>query len=72
MQPERVLEAKASAKVVMTRLALLVAALTVLVTACGTFCAPGTPKDVYVDERTGQPVPEIPEENYGKQWPQKY
>jgi hypothetical protein len=45
-----------------------------LVTGCRTFYEPGYPKkqDQYIDERTGQPVPEVPEENYGKQWPQKY
>jgi len=51
----------------MAGLAFLVVMLTVLVTACGTFYAPGMPKDVYLDERTGRPVPEVPEENYGKQ-----
>jgi hypothetical protein len=55
-------------------LALLMLALAILLAACGSFYAPGRPNKtgVYLDERTGQPVPEVPEENYGKQWPQKY
>jgi len=67
MSPEQVLKAEVPSRAVMAGLAFLVVMLTVLVTACGTFYAPGMPKDVYLDERTGRPVPEVPEENYGKQ-----
>jgi hypothetical protein len=54
--------------------AALLLPMLLLAAGCGTFYESDYPKkqDQYIDERTGQPVPEVPEENYGKQWPQKY
>ena len=54
--------------------AALLLPMLLLAAGCGTFYESDYPKkqDQYIDERTGQAVPEVPEENYGKQWPQKY
>jgi len=59
----------------MTCLALLLVAPTILVSGCGHFFyEEGLPNKVgvYLDERTGQLVPEVSPDNYGKQWPQRY
>ncbi len=53
------------------RILRLVAAL-VLATGCYTFYAPGQHGDVYMDERTGKPVPVVPLENLDRPWPDHY
>ena len=53
------------------RLALLLAAIMILATGC--YSVPRLPNGAdYIDERTGQPVTQVPQENLDKQWPQKY
>ena len=63
------------------RLALLLVSVTVMAAGCATSdwadfrhsYTPGAPDpDVYVDERTGQPLETVPNADRGKVWPQKY
>jgi hypothetical protein len=74
MRVEIFLYAAAALRSPVTIVALLLTAITILVASCGTFYESDYPKkqDQYIDERTGQPVPTVPEEDYGKQWPQNH
>jgi len=77
MKTESTLKLEADHRVATTFFVFVFSALTALLAGCASSdytysYTPGTPRDTYVDERTGEIIEPVPDEQRGSVWPQKY